>query len=78
MAISYEDAKKKALRLYRKANAAEDYGDAYCFYDKNQKGIMYGSPDVIVLKDTGEAINVDTYFKSRSDDYVFHSTPLEF
>ena len=78
MAISYEDAKKKALRLYRKANAAEDYGDAYCFYDKNQKGIMYGSPDVIVLKDTGEAINVDTYFKSRSVDYVFHSTPLDF
>ena len=78
MAISYEDAKKKALRLYRKANAAADYGDAYCFYDKNQKGIAIGSPNVIVLKDTGEAINVDTYFKSRSADYEFHSTPLEF
>ena len=33
---------------------------------------------VIVLKDTGEAINVDTYFKSGSDDYVFHSMELEF
>ena len=76
--ISYEAAKKKALRLFRKANAAADYGDAYCFYDKNQVGVAIGSPDVIVLKDTGEAINVDTYFKSRSDDYVFHSTELEF
>ena len=42
MAISYEDAKKKALKLYRKANAAADYGDVL-------KSVEMKTGDVVTL-----------------------------
>lgn len=74
MAISYEQAKKKAISLNSSVNAVEDYGDAYCFFNKNAE-FAYGSPDVIIMKSDGTARDFVSYMR-ESDEVT--PEPMDF
>ena len=56
--ITYEQAKEIAVKASKKVNACNEYEKAYHFFKKLNDGeFIEGDNGVVVLKETGRAIN---------------------
>ncbi|MCF0232385.1 MAG: hypothetical protein HUJ63_09030 [Enterococcus sp.] len=69
--ITYEQAKKLALRYEKDANTALDYGNAYFFYDKNRR--TYDDPGIVVMKDNAEIMSFSEYVLTKD----IHKKPVQ-
>ena len=49
--VTYQDAKKTALKVQKSVNACREYVEAYYFYNKDYTGD--GANGVVVVKKTG-------------------------
>lgn len=58
--ITYEEAKKKALKVNPNLATAEEYSDAYVFHENDPKQEKMGT-DVVILKKDGRAISMSDY-----------------
>ena len=54
--MTYDEAKNIALSLNRRVNACNEYMKAYHFFEERDEEID-GDAGVVVLKDTGRAID---------------------
>ena len=54
--MTYDEAKNIALSLNRRVNACNEYTKAYHFFEERDEEID-GDAGVVVLKDTGRAID---------------------
>lgn len=59
--LTYEQALAKARTLKPKINGCTEFKGAYAFYDDSDEYTIGGDSPVIILKDTGEALNFAAY-----------------
>ena len=56
--MTYEEAKRLAIKLSPTINACREYTVAYHFYDRHDKELREPGGDVVILKETGAAIGL--------------------
>jgi hypothetical protein len=57
--MTYENAKKIALKQNKKVNACLEYEKAYCFYDNGV--YCEGGNAVVVFKETGKLMGLSAF-----------------
>lgn len=66
VSISYEDAFKKAKELKGNIDNCMEYSDAYVFASHADDLSFGGDGPVVIMKNTGRAINMVDYTQSSS------------
>lgn len=60
MAITFEQAKKRALSISDKFNICYEYKDAYHFFDTNDSDVI-GALEIVILKESGKEIGFTSF-----------------
>lgn len=63
--ISFEEAKKKALKLRADLDMCAEFADAYLFYSKLDELSDGGRGPCVILKENGNAISGSAYYTSK-------------
>ena len=66
---TFESAKKEALKLRRDVDFCMEYEKAYVFSKKNDISIG-GEGPVVILKDSGKAINMVEFCNMHSGELI--------
>ena len=72
--ITYEVAKKTALKINNKFNTVLDYGTAWVFSIKND--MEKNNPNIAVMKDSGEPMPFTQYLLHRNTNASPTSIPF--
>ena len=60
--ITYEEAKKIALKYKSDVDQCEEFEDAYIFSNKKkERGTAFGFSHIVILKENGNAISMASY-----------------
>lgn len=59
--LTYEEALKKAKQLKSRINKCTEFNNAYSFYYNSGKAQDGGENPVVIMKETGEALNFIQY-----------------
>lgn len=72
--VTYENAKKTALKINPKFNAVFDYGTAWVFSIKNDQS--KNNPNIAVMKKSGEPVPFNQYLLNRNTNASPTSIPF--
>lgn len=72
--ITYEAAKKNALKINDKFNTALDYGTAWVFSIKED--MSKTNPNIAVMKDSGKVLSFTQYLMTRNTNASPKSIPF--
>lgn len=61
MSVTFSEAKEKAKKLIPAVNRANDFGDAYAFYDKYANTSEGGGHSLVIMKDSGKTMSLSAY-----------------
>ena len=76
MAITFAEAKAKAMELNPKVSKAKDYGDAYVFMAPT-KGVPDGGDSAfVIMKDSGKCVNLSAYMMERESTATPKTIPM--
>ena len=65
--VRFESALKKAKKLKPNIDSCREFTDAYVFASQEDEYSCGGDGPVVVLKDSGKAINMVDYTQTSSD-----------
>lgn len=60
--VSYEEALALAVKLKPNIDACDEYDQAFLFKCKEEEWLIGGDGPIVVLKETGKAINQIAFF----------------
>ena len=72
---TYEQALKKAKKLKPSVDSCTEYTDAFMFSQQNDVGFGGNGP-VVIMKESGKALNMADYLDSGEGEVVKEAAPL--
>lgn len=66
--ITYEEAKKKAMKAKSGLDSAVEYQKAWMFYNSKATGHNQEDNEIVILKDSGKWISMTEYVMSTKDN----------
>ena len=68
--ISYHEALARARTIKPNIDACDEYNDAYVFKTRADHDTIGGDSPCVILKESGEAINIVEYFDNYEAEHI--------